>query len=75
MWNQCFSGSRVGSREHQPVLACQTEIGIMYTAIKCSKILSEVPARGGSAGAAFSHPAPARGNIQGPAWCKMGTSE
>lgn len=62
MWNLCFSGSGACSREHQPVLACQPEMWIIYTAIKCSKIVSAWGG-GSAAGAAFSHRAPARGNV------------
>lgn len=40
MWNLCSSGSGACSRELQPVLACQPEMWIIYTAIKCSKIVS-----------------------------------
>lgn len=40
MWNLCSSGSGACSREQQPVLACQPEMWIIYTAIKCSKIVS-----------------------------------
>jgi len=40
MWSLCFSGSGACSGERQLVLARQPEMWIMYTAIKCSNIVS-----------------------------------
>lgn len=66
MWNLCFSGPGAISGERQP------EMWIIYTAEKCSKIVS---AWGwGRMRAAFSHPAPARAayaqsSVCGPPLC------